>query len=501
MPQFPNTDQGAASVNNRITNPASGGSFRRYESQANLTTQQPSAFAPESTAGQIAENNANSLAAATQTAFKFEDAYAKIQAANKKVNAESGFLDTLSRAQNDNSAQSPEEIEKLKAQYSQEIEKTKKDSLSGSFFQGTEKQTQLEINLAAKKATIQLDNAFKNKQIDYTRGVLIPQAIDNYAKSKFMLTSGSAQWNRINADLTNSADGWVKTGIISQEERHKFIQEVNKKQIMYEIASDPATDVKSSWTLNELKKGETGRYDSVDPIERNDLMKKALIKINENKKFAVEQTVDNRLNVLKEFADGKIDWQNSDALINHLTISDPKLGEAIRSATDKTFMPKADDEAFAEATQKVFSASSREEISNYLMHTLNQNANKEISKDRLAVLINAATERAKGLQTETGDHPATLSPKQIKIDSAIKSLLNANPLFSSADMVVNFFKQMNDGASSKDAHDSALKAEINRTNPLSVKYKVGDVVTNPQGLSGEIVSFNESGSPIIKRKK
>lgn len=474
--------------------------FPRYLSKGRATTDQPSHFAAENTEGQVTEKVAQIGQVAQDISAKLLDAQIKMKTAEKKVKAESGFMDTLEQAELDNTAQSVDDFDKLRKKYNDQIEKFRLENTStSSGISG--KKAALDIGLSAKIASHRVNGIINKKKIDFTRGVTIPAAIENYAKSKAFLTPGSGEWNKINNDLIESFDDWVQGGIITQQERHLWVQETNKRQIQYEIAGDGATSVDESWTLQELKKGEEGRYNSIDPIMREELINKALQHINQNKKFEIEQTVDNRLSVLKNFADGKIDWQNSDALIRNLTIEDPELGEAIKSATNTLFMPAEDDEAFAEATAQVFSASSREEIGTYLMRVLNANANREISRDRLAILINAGIERSKELKTQTSDGPATRSPRQVEIDSAVQSMLNGSSLFSVPNMVANFFNELSQGAAPKSAYANSVNAEKTRVNPLYTKYEVGDLVTNPQGVSGEVTGFNENGSPIIKRKK
>ena len=88
-----------------------------------------------------------------------------------------------------------------------------------------------------------------------------------------------------------------------------------------------------------------------------------------------------------------------------------------------------------------------------------------------------------------------------EIDSIVKSFtLSANPVLSTPNLIINFFKNLASGKSPKDAHDESMKNEINRTNPLSMKYKIGDTITNSRGQSAEVIGFNENGSPILKRK-
>lgn len=500
MPNFPTgqivTDLGQRAANNKITNPGSRGEFQRYWSKATPTTQQPSVQEATDYSGQILAEAGQKIGNTVQDASaKWIEAQGTMQYETAKLNAETGFMDLLDQAENN------EVDSNAFDKYQKQLSGITKSSLSGITSTPHKNRASLSVGFLETQAARKLNLIFKKKQIEYHRGEVIPKAVELFAKQKSMTPYGSPAWNKINSDFIESVNGWTSSGLISAEGRNTLIDEANNLQVMHEIAADDATETKASRVLSELQKKKGGRYDSLDPVQRGELIKKSLTQINQNKKFLVDQTVDNRLAVLKDFADGKIDWKNSGPLINQLTVQDPALGEAIKRGTDQLFIAAPDDEAFAEATQAVFSASSKQEISTYLMNVLNQNANKEISRDRLAILINAATERAQDLQTEASDPPATLSRKQIEVGAGVKSLLNSNPLFSTANMLVNYFKGINSGASPRVAHDEAVISEMNRTNPLSVKYKEGDIVTNPNGVSGEVVGFNENGSPIIRRRK
>ena len=223
----------------------------------------------------------------------------------------------------------------------------------------------------------------------------------------------------------------------------------------------------------------------------------------QTEKLKLENKISDRFNYLNLIANGKLDWQNSPEVIRNIAIKDPTLAESMQKVIDSQgeyFPEEADNEAYADLTKNVFTAGSKEEISDFLIEALNT-PTKEISKDRLAILVSAAQERAKSLPVSENDEPTALSPKQNEIDAGVKSIINTkNKQFSIGDMIVNFFKGIISGKSVQDAHTEAVKSEINRTNPLSVKYKVGDIITNSKGESAEIVGFNDNGSPMLKRK-
>ena len=433
------------------------------------------------------------LDAATEINKKWQEANDVIQYTSAKASYETSMADILNRASNDPDYNGSDK-------YFKEIDKAKKDSLKGFSNNQLAQRTGFEFDNSGYETKLKVENVFRKKQLDFA-GVELTRGLD-VLSLKVSNASSSEEAKKYNREINTLLDMNIRSGVITREQAEKQLKETKEKSVSYEISNDPSLETKSSPVLQELQKGDNGRYSFLDSIQREKAVKEARQKINENKQYATEVKVDSRLQVLNDFANGKIDWKNSDDLIRQLTIKDPELGEAIKKGTDTLFIPDQNEEAFVEATKKVFSASTKEEVSTYLMNVLNANGNKEIGRERLAILINSATERAKELKTSHDSQPITPSPKQIEISSAVKTLIiNSNPLFSTANLIVNFFKNLSSGSSPQESQVNAVKTEVNRTNPLSIKYKVGDTVTNSNGISGEVVGFNDNGSPIIKRKR
>jgi len=350
----------------------------------------------------------------------------------------------------------------------------------------------LELSHMVNASSIKLKNTYAKKAV-FADNQNTWSLLQNYAK----IGTPEAHQEAFNLLQTKVAGGFY-----TPEQASSLLNKAQKVGVQTDIYSDPASMDSESMVLAELEKGPKGKYSYLDGEERIKFIKESRRVIKQNRLYQAEERVNSRLSILNDFADGKIDPATNPELLNSIAIQDPELGEAILKGNDTTFIPKLDNEAFAEVTKEVFQASSREEISKYLLNTLSRNANKDISRERLAILIKAATERAKGLKATADSQPVTLPPEQVEKDSLVKSLLySTNPLLSAPNMLVNFFNAINKGSSPKEAHEAAVKTEVGRTNPLSLKYKVGDVVTNPQGISGEIIGFNDNGSPIIRRKR
>jgi hypothetical protein len=264
---------------------------------------------------------------------------------------------------------------------------------------------------------------------------------------------------------------------------------------------------------DELEKGSAGIYknlhqDEIDKlIERSDSRMTVLKRLQEQQKTANE--VKTRFTVINDIASGKIDLNNAEGIIRKLSIEDPDLGEAVKKAIDSQgnyFPEEADNQSFQDLVKDIFDASSQEEISKFLISSLAKTG-KDISRDRLAILVSAAQGRSKVLPVSKKDTGNKIDDvKQTEIDSSVKSLLSfaINPVMSTANMVTSFFKGLANGLPTKEAHTEAIRAEVQRTNPESVKYKVDDIITLPSGQLFQITGFTVTGSPkgkIISAKR
>lgn len=457
--------------------------FPRYNSRQELSTRLPGVIKtgsslPYEIIGQALEKTQD----ITQ---KWGAAVENMQETHVKARATEALLQAEANAEADTNINGEE------GQFKQ-LKEGKREWLKGVPESGFKERLSFELDHQINLASIKIKGIYAKKKL-FADHMNTGNLLDSYAR---IGTPEAYQ------EAFKLIEGKVASGFYSPEQGQALFNKTQKAGLQNDIFSDPALQDSESEVLTQLNKGPEGRYAFLDVNERTELIKETQRHIKQNQLNQVETRINDRLAILNDFASGKIDPDTSKDYITQLSIQDPELGEAIIRGSDTVFMPKLDDEAFASATQEVFKASTKEEISRYLVNVLNQNANKDIGRERLAILINAATERAKSLRATASSQPITISPKQAETDSLIKSLLyNPNPLLSVPNMIINFFKGIGQNYSPREAHDAALRAEVSRTNPLSVKYKIGDIITNPAGISAEVVGFNENGSPIVRRKK
>lgn len=208
----------------------------------------------------------------------------------------------------------------------------------------------------------------------------------------------------------------------------------------------------------------------------------AIIK-EQTRKAAVQQKVSNRIDIASKIANGTIRWDNSSELIDSLSTSDPDLAEAIDKvvSSDGSFEPKESDASFANITNKIFSSKDKEEVSKFLVEAMNSTGNGKISRDRLAIIVDAAME----------------SGKRADIDSGYKAVYEwfNKTGRKNVNVITHYMMDIKEGKDPKEAvNNSILKAQV-ELNPNRIKYTVGDIVNTPNG-GLKITGYDDDGEPV-----
>jgi len=145
-------------------------------------------------------------------------------------------------------------------------------------------------------------------------------------------------------------------------------------------------------------------------------------------KIQLENKITARFDYIGKIANGTLPWENSTELIRDVAIKDPELAEAMSKVIKSKkgyFSEDINNEAFQELAKDIFTARDNEDVSKFLLQALKDN--KNISRDRLAILVDAARERAKELPLSVKGQKAT-SPKRSFWDSAWDAIMLSNPL-------------------------------------------------------------------------
>lgn len=249
--------------------------FPRYNSKAQITTQQPSVQAAAGTEGQILEKTAQVASNASETALKWSNTVDTIQKTTSSANFKSGMLDITQRAQADPNYNNSD-------QYYKEIEKLKMDNLKGFSSKTAQTQAAIEFGYEAKVGQIQIENLYKKKMIDVgqvSAMKLIDAEIGNPSDSSF-------------ANIQKILNAQVQGGIFSHEEAYKKYKESVRTIGEFDVSNDPSDQENQSTVLAELKKGDKGKYAEIPPDDRLSLIKASQQRIFNNNQTYKRDTQD-----------------------------------------------------------------------------------------------------------------------------------------------------------------------------------------------------------------
>jgi len=107
------------------------------------------------------------------------------------------------------------------------------------------------------------------------------------------------------------------------------------------------------------------------------------------------EKVQNRFDILTNVYEGKFNWQDTFETINKIGSTDQELAEALTNNLER-YEPEEDasgeikNKAFMTLAENIFNSKDPKTISDFLVNTLSDN--KNISRDRLAILVYAAKE-------------------------------------------------------------------------------------------------------------
>src|SRR3990167_226857 len=197
--------------------------FPRYNSKAQITTQQPSVQAAAGTEGQILEKTAQVASNASERAHKWSNTVDTIQKTTSSANFKSGMLDITQRAQADPNYNNSD-------QYYKEIEKLKMDNLKGFSSKTAQTQAAIEFGYEAKVGQAKIQNLYKKKMIDVGQVSalrMIDAEVGNPTDNSF-------------GNIKKILNDQVASGIFSHEQAYQKYKEAAKNIGAFAVANDPA---------------------------------------------------------------------------------------------------------------------------------------------------------------------------------------------------------------------------------------------------------------------
>ncbi len=281
-----------------------------------------------------------------------------------------------------------------------------------------------------------------------------------------------------NGDLDNFRQTYQNSESAIEEFSQGIIGDERRNKLMEDYASDSMT----SWILGLAEKNpkKALAYLEQEGV-RNDLgsqekvlsIKRIISGMTTAQERQIEDNkVQNRFNIIADIAERGFDWQNSTALTNKIGSQDPELAEAIIKNLEKGgYQPEEDasgeikNKAFMDLAKDIFNSKEPKTISDFLVNTLSDN--KNISRDRLAILVYAAKEHAGELNKANGGSGFW--------ESAFNFILQSNPV-TAPFVLFNTFKRAKaenvQGEQVLNIAKEEIDKELKKINP---KYTIEDV--------------------------
>jgi hypothetical protein len=309
-------------------------------------------------------------------------------------------------------------------------------------------------------AGIKIDNIFKKKQMFAN-----DQRLDQYASIAAQNKSNAiteASGQQVENDFMGTVQSNVSRGLITPARGEQLVKSYKLGIVKNDSMNDKSTDPGDSQVLKNLN---SGKYD-LDVKERNQAENMVRARIKQNKEVEINQVMKYRTDIIKGISNGNDTWKNPDTL-NKVMKTDPKLAEAMQAvlsadAKGTPYAPeKAQNQNFADMVDKIFSTKTKEDMSDKFIDALKSNANRNMSTDRLAILISAAEGKTATIPTTKGSNDAKPSQQQNMVESNIDGIKDyfkgAEEKMSKVGQVVgDFFKNLTSGSSPQKAQADAI---------------------------------------------
>ncbi len=475
---------------------------RVYPTNNTLTTVGPGqTISQKNTTGEV-------ISTIGQTVQNIGAAFQKVDLLTEKTKAENAYtskmVDIESRAAQDGDT-SPE---KQKA-YHDEINQATTDS--ASFIKTPSEQQQFSLELQGKSdiAKMKVNAGFQKKKIKESKDnieIYLQQAQDNFIKSTDPKTKATAILER-----NNKIKDAVNANLLAPAEGQLQIAKLDKKwalaQVNYDITTNP------EMARDGLKNKE---YDNISEQDRVDLIKKSDLAIKQNAQAAADQIevaqIKTQSDYLSKMASGQASWMTLSDVANDVRNGSipEKFGTAYADvikarAQGIQYRPKQDENRnYPDFISKIYEAKDQKELQGALYGLLLDH--KNISQEKMSVLINGALERGKALSL----NPAQLDSKQQEIDSAASAVVNMgrrNGMSNNeiSDVYQNFNKDLASGKTPKESLDNAMKINALKKNPSLLSIPAtGKMMIDQNGNRAMVFPdghFEEIGAAPPKKVK
>lgn len=445
--------------------------FPRYLSKAKATTQQPSAFAAESTEGQITEQVAKVAGVAQEATYKWGLAYQEAQKTQAELNQRTQIDDLLARAEADPDYNALEK-------YQQENEKIKTQSLSGFKNNFTKGEAAAKANYYSSAANNQLTNIFRKKMIDNQQANTM-RLLDLEAKNPSEDTF---------ANMKAILEKQKSLGFLSETDALKLEEKYTKQAKQNAFL----TDLSTSPDLAQENLGNYG-FDVSETGKARKMIEAAKKKEKEAFKNAHMATVNgfgeklaNRSLTVEELEDavssGLIDSETGAAF--ELALAGPDQWSDFSEETEQRGRSKLITNLLEKLSPD--DVDSRMKIVKSSLQNYND---KKLNVNDLSFILRVANGQSKDPNNKIWGY----------LTSALSMVANQSPGVQAAKGLMKFKERWDMQEDPRDVMKQAMVDQFKEDKPETAAYKIGDVIQRKSG-SYEVSGFNEDGSPVFKKK-
>ena len=433
--------------------------FPRYQSKAQLTTQQPSVQAAEDTSGEVIQKVGEVGKTIQDISLKWSNAVDTIQKTTSTANRKASFLDITTRATNDPNHNNAE-------QYYKEIDKSIVDNQKGFSSKTAETENLIEANYDAQVAKIQIQNLYKKKMIDVGQTSslkIIDAEVNNPTENSL-------------ANIRRELNIQVQTGIFDHKDAYQLERKANddlgvnriNKDLYLAQTPEQVDTVTQGITSGAYEKGGV----TIEPDK-----KKALLDIADRSRTNVEKKIEaqqvealaqNRVDVISGVASGQIDLQTLN--IAEIAEFDPKLGATLTKAKEfmKDYNPKIPKEqqrvsmagvlsqselmkarSYAKSVNDVFMQNDNEKLGEFILRELEKKGDGTTSSVKLAAFMQLAA-----LKFKANNPKSPEDFEAVKRLNAIKAGFNflktSNPYLAGFSILDLIIRNAFSGASTKE---------------------------------------------------
>jgi hypothetical protein len=394
-----------------------------YNQQRNISS--GVGAAPRDTATAQASVNNELINAASDITQKWNNAVDTIQATSAVTKFNTAVLDIKTRAENDPDINSY-------PKYKKELDNARKESLKGFQNKMVEEKVGFSLLNDANVADASIGNTFRTRQIQFGQAELLKGVDALTQRNVNAINAADAQ--KSEQDLSDMIAANVKAGVINADDGYKLLTKT-KAELPVLRANKAINDN----PVAAQKLLEENAFGIEDASKRRELINlaKSFQKMDDYE--MTKAKFQNRIDVVAKIANGEINFQNSQGVIMGLSETDNELAESMKTIFNKRGKYVTEDpnnQGFQDLMYDVFKQKDSEGLGKVLVNILG--SEKQISRDRLSVLVEAARMRSEYLNTKSGKGGAQPN----FLDSAVSFIKESGSSFSVGNIFMSMMKRI-----------------------------------------------------------